>query len=102
MVPVTSHERETWVFLFIACLVIFLLLLVVVPAQSQAPSVPQSNAVEIVDYESQFSSAWFLTIFTLLIVLSVFMLSYLKAAIRHDQNTRAGHPHWWSHVRLHH
>lgn len=102
MVPVMTHARELRAFIIFACLVIALLLLVVTPAHSQQPATPSSNAVEVVDTQSQFTAAWILTLATLFLVLLAFLLSYLRPGLKQEKALGSRHPHWWSHVHLHH
>lgn len=102
MVPVITHARELRAFIILACLVIALLLLVVTPVHSQQPASPSTNAVEVVDTQLQFTAAWILTIATLILALLAFLLSYLKPGLKQEKLLRPRHPHWWSHVRLHH
>jgi predicted MFS family arabinose efflux permease len=94
------HEIAT--FLLSICVIMFLLLLVVVPAHSQYQMTPSQRAVELVDDSPNPTSPGVLVCLVLqFLFLAGMMISYLRISYRIEARDSFPHHHWWRRLHLH-
>jgi hypothetical protein len=95
------HEIAT--FFLSVCVVLVLLLLVVVPAHSQAQMAPHQSAVELVqDPVTTPSTAMLVCLVLQFLFLAGMMLSYLRISRQIESRERFPHHHWWQHLHWPH
>jgi hypothetical protein len=97
-----SNVRRELLSLFLSAgIILFLLLVVVMPANSQAPMPPTAGPVEQI-IDEPVPTALLIILIAQFIILVSLMTLYLSRATRLQSVRRMPAPHWWQHVRFHH
>ena len=98
------NSRTGWeLFLPLLSTLLFLSMLVAVPAQSQSGGVAATPDVEVINNDAQTQIAGYIVfLFAQAFVLVAVMISYLRISNRHTKENHGIHGHWRSRLRFHH